>query len=292
MKEQILESKKEQPTSKIVLEFFRHGEKEKGTTNEELRLTQRGRQQATEKGKQLKPQSDVAVAIGSPRPRTQETASRVMLAEKEELTPEMSLEEIEKIISSEQKYGKKIAVDPRLDFNIAGPIGKKIEEVFYKKRLIHYLIYESDKDALELKDKESTTYSRTAGNIAEIVLKYSKVAPMFDKIVKENPKKYAQYKNQMERYFGSHLGALEPFLVKIVEKTQGIEGRDKFVELLEPGLAETKGFRIEIKSTPAGPKIEIKYKFGEKEENAEISPEILDEIIKEKDELDRKIEEG
>lgn len=281
----------EQPTSKVVLEFFRHGEKD-GDNSLETRLTALGRSQAIEKGKKIKPQPEVALAIGSPRKRTQETAVRVILAEKEEIIPEMSLEEIEKFISSEQKYGKKIVSDPRLDFIFTGQLGVKAIKIFREdKKLMHYLANESDQDALKFKDFESTTYSRGAGNVAELIWKYIKIAPMFDKIVQKNPEKYARHKNQMERYIGSHLSALEPFLIKIVEKNQGIESRNKFVELLEPGLADTEGFRVEISNAPSGIGLKIKYKFGDQEESVEISPEIIEEIIKEKNELNRKIEE-
>lgn len=286
---------KEQPTSKIVLEIFRHGEKEKqkeGELEYEVRLTPKGREQATEKGKKIHPQPNIAMALGSPRKRTQETATRAMLAEKEEITPEMSLEEIEKIISLEQKYGKKITIDPRLNFNIEGPAGKKIHENFKAGRLLEYMIHESDNDAINLKDKEASTYSRTAGNIAELVKKYVEIAPKFDKIVKQNPEKYMQYKNQMERYMGSHQSIAESFMAKVLEKTKGLEERDKFVKSLGTGFKETQGIRVEINNTSQGVKTEIKYKIGDQEETLEVPEEILDEIIKDRDDLNKKMKEG
>jgi len=291
--EKNLESK-EKPSSKIVLEIFRHGEKEyrKDVPNKELRLTPIGRYQAAIKGKEIEPQPDVAVAIGSPRRRTQETAGRVMLAKKDEITPEMSLEEIEKFIELESKYGKKIISDPRLDYSLEGPLGKKMEENFKIGRCLQYIAYESDKDAIELKDKKSSTYSRAAGNVAEIIKKYTKIAANFDKIVKKNPEKYKKYNNQMERYLGSHLGVTELFLIKILEKIKGTEYRNKFIESLDNGFRETEGFRVEINNTSQGPKIEIKYKMNDKNESMEISPKIIDEIIKERDELEKKIEKS
>ncbi len=289
-----LESK-EQLTSKIVLEFFRHGEKEnkEGVANESLMLTSEGRNQATKKGKELHPQPDVSIVVGSPRRRTQETATRIMLAEKEEITPEMSLDEIEEIINSEQKYGKKIIADSRLDFSLEGPIYKKVKEAVNAKNLLNYTIYESDRDALDLKDKITFTYSRSAGNIAELIKKYINIAPKFDRIVRQNPEKYTQYKNQMERYMGTHQTLPESLLAKALEKIKGEKERDAFIASVGgEGLGETQGIRVEINNTSQGVKVEIKYKIADKEESLELPPEILDEIIKDRDEFNRKIEES
>lgn len=306
MKEQLektLESK-EKPTSRIVLEFFRHGKREKtkhelGETSEEdvneqinLSLKPEGRKQATEKGKKIHPQPEVALSVGSPRKRAKETAVRVMLAEKDKITPEMSFEEIEKVISPEQKYGKRIIADPRLDFNVEGPVGEKANKAYYAGRTMQYLIYESDQDAIKLKDKESTTYSRAAGNVAELIKRYADIAPNFDKVVKNNPKKYAQYNNQMERYFGSHQSVIEPLLVKVLEKIKGIEYRDKFIESLGAGFKDAEGFRVEINNTPQGPEIEIKYKMGDKDGSEKLPYKTLEEIIEDKDELNKKIKES
>lgn len=285
----------EQPTSKIVLEFFRHGEKEKqqeGQPEYDIRLTPKGREQAKEKGKKIKPQPEVSLAIGSPRKRTQETAERIMLAEKEEITPGMSLEEIEKVINSEQKYGKKIITDPRLNFSLEGPVGKKIHENFKAGRLLPYLVYKSDKDAADLEDNQGSNWSKLAGNIAEIIQKYTKIAPNFDRLVNQKPEEYVQYKNQMERYLGTHQGITESFLAKVLEKTKGAEFKDEFVKSVGGGFKETEGVRIEIISSPDGQKIEVKYKMGDKEEMLELPQEVLEEIIKERNELNRKIEES
>ncbi len=299
--EQKLEPK-EQPTSRIILEFFRHGKREKtkyerGEAPEEdieeeiaLPLTKEGRQQMTKRGKEMHSQPEVALSVGSPRKRTQETAARVMLAEKEKITPEMSLEEIEEIINSEQKYGKKIISDPRLDFNVSGPAGEKLHQAYLEGKTMQHLIYESDKDAIELKDSESTTYSRAAGDLSELITKYLKIAPNFDKIVKKNPEKYAPYNNQMERYLGTHLSNPGAFLAKVLEKTKGEKERDEFVKAIGGGFKQGEGFRVEINNTPEGMKLEIKYEIDNKKENIEVPPEILDEIIKERDELDEKIE--
>lgn len=291
--EKTLESK-EQPTSKIVLEIFRHGERQrsKDVPNEELRLTEKGRKQADKKGKGIKPSPEVSVAVGSPRPRSQETAVRVMLAEKDKITPAMSLEEIEEVINSESKYGKKIISDPRLDFNVEGPVGEKADKAYDEGRTMEYLVYESDTDAIKFKDKKSTTYTGAAGDLAEIIKKYVRIAPNFDKLVEKNPEKYARYNNQMERYLGSHQSVIEPFLIKAIEKVRGTEYKDEFVKSLGAGFEDIEGFRVEINNTTQGVKLEIKYEMNDKQESVEASPEILEEIIKERDELEKKIKES
>ena len=217
--EKILELR-EKPSSRIVLEIFRHGKKEdrKDLPNELLMLTPEGRKQAIEKGKELRPQPDISVAVGSLKRRTQETAGRAMLAEKQDITPEMSLKEIEQIIGKEQKYGKKIISDSHLDFSLGGPITKKVKEAVASDNLLNYAIYKSDQDALNLKDEITFTYSRSAGNLAELIKKYISIAPKFDKIVQKNPEKYAQFNNQMERYMGTHQTIPESLLAKAIEK--------------------------------------------------------------------------
>lgn len=292
--EKTLESK-EKTTSRIALEFFRHGKKEsrKDLPNELLMLTPEGKQQAIEKGKELHAQPDVSIAMGSPRRRTQETAGRAMLVERKDIAPEMSLEEIEKVISKEQKYGKKIFSDPRLDFSIGGPITKKVKEAVTANTLLNYVIYESDQDALESKDEITFTYSRVAGNLAEVIKKYISIAPKFDKIVKNNPEKYAQYNNQIERYMGTHQTLPESLLSKALEKIKGEESRDEFINLVgSAGMGETQGIRVEINNTGQGVRTEIKYKIGNREENLRVPEKVIDEIIKDRDDFNKKIKES
>ena len=56
-------------------------------------------------------------------------------------------------------------------------------------------------------------------------------------------------------------------------------------------MGETQGIRVEINNTAQGVKTEIKYKIGNQEETLEVPEEILDEIIKDRDELEKKIKE-
>src|SRR3989337_413961 len=83
--------------TKIILEFMRHGEKE--------------RMMAKEKGEKLDSQKEISLAWGSPKKRTQETALRAMLPN---IDPNASLKDIEEMIREEQKFGKNSIVDDRL----------------------------------------------------------------------------------------------------------------------------------------------------------------------------------
>lgn len=92
----------------VKLVFERHGEKDPNKTepiksDEEIRLTPKGRKMAKDKGEELKPQKEVSLAWGGPKIRTQETALHTMLPE---ISEDASLEEMEEMIKKEMKVGK------------------------------------------------------------------------------------------------------------------------------------------------------------------------------------------
>jgi len=273
-----------QVKTKVILEFMRHGEKEtsKDKPNPELRLTEKGRRQADEKGKKLEPHPERAIAWGSPRKRTRETALRVMLAEKG-LKPDASLDDIEEMIKQEIKVGRKAGIDERLNYDFNGPAGKEVTEAYKNKKLLYFLVNESDKRALELNDTESTTYTRLAGNISEIIFRYLKVADNFNRLASEN-ERYKKFGGQLERYLGTHLGVVESFIAKVLEKTKGRKERDKFVEALNnQGFKETQGIKVEINNLGKEQEILLTYELNEdKKESIKIDEELLREIIEER----------
>src|SRR3990167_9410591 len=91
--------------SKVVIEFSRHGKRENdpNKANKEQMLRKDARPAAKARGLELKPQPEVSIAFGSQRRRTQDTAARIMLSGREEITDEMSLDEIEASIEKELK---------------------------------------------------------------------------------------------------------------------------------------------------------------------------------------------
>ncbi len=275
----------------VTLYFIRHGEKQKAEKPDELlELTEKGRLQAVKLGKQIRPNPNVAIAFGSPRKRTQETAACVMLAR--DIDPNASLKDIEEKIAEQVKVGKKIFVDKRLDFNLGKFEAASIKAIIDEGRLIPYWVEESDELALNKNDVEATTYTRQAGNIAEIIKKYVKVAKQFHKIIAE-PEKRDKYGNKLERYLGTHLGIVESFVAKIIEKTRGRQEAVKFAGTIPKGFGETKGMRVNIKPDEKTniAKIGIEYEVNGVKHGIEFDEKLLDEIINERNKFEEKFKQ-
>lgn len=276
--------------SKIRLHFFRHAEPERDPqkTNNEFELTNTGKTQAIEKSQEIRSDNlDQSVAFGSPRRRAQQTAGFVMGAESvDSIQGDESLEQLKEKLDSRLKVGSKIGIDPRIDFYLDKntPFGEKAyDAVFNKKNYMQFLVEESDKLAEELNDDKASTYSRQARNIAEIVKKYIKVGTTWDKLVASG-----KYKNpELERFLCSHGGVVESFLLKIIEKTKGIQERGKLLKLLPHQFEYVEGLDITI--TTKGSEHFLHVSFTKKGEGGEgdyvfdedVPLSILDEIIKE-----------
>ncbi len=275
--------------TKVVLEFMRHGKKEGDKTklDEELLLTEEGREQAHDKGMELSPQIEVSVAWGSPKKRTQETALHVALAN-EGIDPKASLEEMEEEIAKELKVGKKIIEDGRLNFNLSGPEGKEMLAAFKEGKYLPFLIENSDQRAIETGDKVSSTYIRYAGNIAEIIGRYVKIGNNFNRIASKTDK-YEKFGNQLERYLASHQGVVEGFVAKVLEKTAGAEKRDEFIKSVGGGFQETQGIHIEIENKGSDQAVSMTYEINGDKETLEIDRKLLEDIIEERRLFEEKI---
>lgn len=288
-----IETGENRPSSHIILEFMRHGKKEKvsGKDDYDIRLTPEARVDAKNKGQRLGAQAEVAVAYGSPRKRAQEAAVRAMLGNRGEITDDMSVEEIEAKIAKYMKLGdsgkgKKLVVDERLDFIDETEEGLK---AYLEGRYLEHMVRASDDLAVEKQDTKLTTYNRAAGNIAEIVLKWVGVGKNFSKVVERNPQKYKEFKNQLERYFGSHQGVTECFLLKAVEKVQGVKERDVILSLIPAGFNELQGFRIDIENK--GEDVQVIHliaEIGDKKINLKLTPEILIDMIEDRNMFDQR----
>lgn len=262
---------KEKFSSQIRLRFFRHSEKEakkEGQTDEEIRLSAEGKKLSARK-------ADIenisqAVAFGSPRKRTQETAGLVMAGKQDEITGEESLEELKAIM------GSKIATDKRLDFTLdsKSEYGKKVHEAFGQKQLLKFLVEKSDQLAKELEVEDQTTYSGSARDIAQIIEKYIKIAPHWDELVRNREKEYSP---TLERLMGSHQSVPDCFLAKVIEKTKGVSERDKFVQALgNAGFDYVEGYEVNITTEDEKePGVHIGYK---KEKNGEVIFEFDEDI--------------
>jgi broad specificity phosphatase PhoE len=273
---------KEQWTSKIVLSFFRHGEAEeaKEKRDVDIRLTQRGREQAIEKSEEG---TDISksVAIGSPRERAQETAGFVMAGRKEGITDKETL----KKLVGKLGFESKMRIDEKLDFPIPKneEFRKRTSESFEKGEWLKFLVEESDKLAEKYNEKEGLSYSLAASNVAEIIKKHFKIFSRWSESVKKKEKHFDTFK----RFLGTHQGVGECFLAKIIElkgeekkRGEGIKRRDEFVKALDnQGFDYVEGFDVEIlKKEDKEPIIKIDYT---KKENNKVIFEIHEEIDKE-----------
>lgn len=272
-------------SSSIDLSFFRHGEKEinKNKSDEEIDLNEKGREHSINASREVNTLQ--SVAFGSPRRRAQHTAGLVMGGKLDDITGNETLEELKVKLAKNLNFGNKIGVDKNLDFEQerSSEFGQKIQEAFDNGHFLTFLVEESDKLADDLQNNEARTYSRVAGQIAQIIKKYLTIAPRWDALVCDNNK---AYEKKLRRFFGSHQGTIEPFLTKIIEKTQGIEARNTFIKMFGDKLFDfVESFDVKIETIDSAQQnIRIIYKRqnGDKVlfEYDEIVPkEIIDEII-------------
>lgn len=283
--------------SKVVLDFMRHGKREKHPNKfldggPELPLTPEGRKQGDERGEELDPQTEVSLGWGSPKFRSGETAYRAMLAN-EDIDPDDTYEDIEAKVDEELKgVGKKMIVDSRLDFHDGGPIATGAKEAYHEGRYMSWVINDSDKDAIEMNDTESTTLTRMAGNVAEIVQRYTKVGNNFNRLASKTDK-YEESGNQLERYLGTHQGISESFAAKVLEKIKGDDAKNEFVTSVGGGFDETEGVHIEIANKGTEQKIVMTYllkdESGDREESVEFGAEVLQEIIDDREAFEKQV---
>ncbi len=245
MNPEALPSEEEQFRTRVVLDFFRHDEKdlnntEPKKTDEEVELTPKGRHDARVHGKL----ADIkfAIATATDRVRAQQTAGYHMAGMVDGVTGDETSEELEQKINKGTKYGSKTRIDGRLN-----------------------------------------TYSNQISNIATIVLKYIEVAKNFDRLY-ESTEVSKRETNELQRFFGSHQGVTEPFLAKLIEMRRGVEEKDKFLSMLNKGGFDfSEGFKIMILNTDneSEPKIQISYKKEKNGEVFEFDEEITVDEIKE-----------
>ena len=278
------------PATKISLQMFRHSFKENdpNKVNSDLLLTPEGREFARVKGEEFRPYPERAVAGASPMDRAAETAMLAMLADEQEIETDDSLEVMEEKVKNYVPVGKKLYRDERLGFALSnGPVGKMAMEAFKAGNYMSWLTKDSDNQVIENRDLETTSYLRQAGNIAELVARYQAVASNFNKL-SIDPKKQEEYGQKLERYLANHQSVFESFVVKILEIQEGLEVRDDFSKKLGNGWSEMEGVKIDILNDAHGQRIFISYKDGDKkEQELLIKPETLEQIIKEREELEK-----
>ncbi len=273
--------------SRIVLHFLRHGKKGKGEDDYKVELTPEGRMEAKTKAGNTNLKQ--AMAMGSPRARALQSAALVMSGTEDTITGSETSDELKVKLNSGRDFGTKVFVDSRLDFTVdpEAPLGVKVEEEYGVKKLFRFVVNESDNFAKGVNERTST-YSSMASDVAEIVQKYLGVSKRWHELVNDKGKNYEE---SMERFLGSHQTVTESFLAKVIEKTKGIEERDKLVEALNngQGFDFLEGFDVEIvqRELTDIPVIRVRYsKVGKDSQdifsfNEVVSSEVLEEIIKE-----------
>jgi hypothetical protein len=278
------------PATKVSLRIFRHSFKENDSSkaNSELLLTPEGREFARSKGEEFRPYPERAVAGASPMDRAAETAMLAMLADEQEIETDDSLEEMEAKIKEHIPVGKKLYRDERLGFAISkGPAGQAGMEAFKAGNYLNWLAQDSDRQVIENKDLETTSYLRQAGNIAELVARYQKLGNNFNRLAAD-PKKQEEHGKKLERYLATHQTVLESFVAKTLEIQEGIAARDEFNTKLGNGWKEMEGARLDILNDSNGQRMFISYKDGEgKEQELLIKPETITQIIQERAELEK-----
>lgn len=284
----------EKYTSKIELNFFRHGDKENDKTkgDDEIRLNESGREQAVDRSVELK-NPRLAKAMGSPRIRTQETAALVMLGKEEEINPSEGVENVKEIADPGLFNSPRIVEDDRLNFLLDENTesGRVALDNFKKGNYIKWLVENSDADADKNGDIEmNSSYAKSASRIASVIKDYFDASGRWDDIVKaEDTRKFPKgYAKELERFFGSHLGVTEAFLAKAVEKIKGVDERNKFIEALgNQGFKFVEGYKVDIINENKEVKVVVEYKKEDKDGNVvfefseEIPAKMIDEIIEE-----------
>ncbi len=274
----------------IRLEFLRHDRREPVTEekpDEKSRLTPEGRKHASDMGRTKNSTPESGFAYGSPRERTQETALRQLLADEGWVTDETTLGDVNEEIRKQLPYGKKLSISEKLNFRKDADL--RFTAVYDKhysqtKDLVPFLYYESDGLVKELGDLDDYSFTRLAGNVAEFVKKYITILPRWEQIRKQNLQKYANTE-EMQRFLGTHSTVSESFLLKVIEKVDGKEAAKKFIEDLpdKNGVDFSEGISIAIGSD--GDAVKIRVSFHDK--TWEIEPEVIDEIINEKETLNK-----
>lgn len=293
---------------------LRHSKKEKvpsGTPDSEVPLSPEWIELAREMWKKKWINPD-AKAYNSPRLRTYHTIWS--LVGSEGITSKTTRDEIMNVLKEGGRSAIRSDYREPLDFYFGEDYdekGEKRDE--YKKALdscyeaannwvyMDFLCNESDDALRKLKDPKISSYTKCAGDMAEILLRYYWLKDRRSKYI-ENKKKKLWFKLkilrskyikkddrnlwEIQRLFCTHAWVAEPFLLRVVEKLEGNgdakKGREavkKFIEdnNIKNGFSYCDGLEISFTGSDAV------LKFNGKE--FKLSEELLKWLVKDRDSL-------
>lgn len=281
-------------SSRIVLHFFRHGDKTKEVDGDKSNvvqvLTETGAQQGVDKGVELGPAKPTAMAKGGDVKRSRQMAGYALAGAegRDDITGAETIEELEAKLNEGRKVGTRMAEDPRLSFHYeSDELWEACDEAYDRGEGLKWFVEESDEFAAEHCNDRETSYSRMASNIAQVLQDYNKIAVNYDRLV-SNEEKMKQYGDTLQRFMGSHAGSIDFFLAKLVEVMRGSEERDRFVRALDNQMFDVaEGFDIEIEMIDGQPQMRISYEREPQDDregfefNEVIGPEVLEQIVEE-----------
>ncbi|GEM_PF-2742669 len=284
--------KHEMPAPSIHLQFFRHDEREPGPPdgtegNNRIRLTAAARARVEQIGRGETTHPEMTLVYGSLRDRSVETAYHRLLGAAGVPAEDLSLEEMREMMDRKLKGPKKEIITEALNFMWEG--SEEFREAARHRfddtqDALVFLFEESDALVARVHDEQSGSYSRKAADIAELVKKYVKMLPIWQRIAMAHPEKYARFGHEIKRLLGSHGTVTECFLLKVIEVTQGREAARAWLKAFpnKNGFKLSEGYDVFIKpSSPKDdPEAEIVVRFGTQEWR--MSEEQLDQIIQER----------
>lgn len=279
--------KKEGLTPQMRLVFVRHDAHSNTKPDEKSRLTLDGRKHAQGVGRAANPIPEMGSMIVSPRERTLDTAAREFYSEEKWLSEDVELEEIMEHIP----HWKKPKISEFLNYKTDA--NEKYKEAFYehfKKDALSFLVNESDDMVKELGDLEDHSYSRFAANLAELIKWHvEEKFPQWERIYSKKQDKY-QNKTEAQRFLGSHSLILDSFIMKLIEKVEGREGLDRFLEdwPSETNITELgENFSVMIKRIDD----EVLIKVNFRDKSWKFGLDIIEDIINDRIILDNNIKE-
>lgn len=270
--------------AKVVLHIIRHGEKDgpndvTQAEDQSMRLTQKGRVQAHERGLSLG--TIGGVASGSPRERTGETALHVSHANNPSVTGEENLEELI------EKTGHRPWINAKLDmpFDKDHPDFLDINDHYKRGRILRRYTEMDDEVSKNQGDRSQSIYGIQVYNISSLVNRFINIA---DKLGQRNQRAEElgeEFELVREQNMGTHGSVMESFLVEVVRRTLGEEEKERLLDAIPNGVAVSEGVTINIESLRDGSLV-VDFDFSVERGDRKyayhhtVSPELIEQIQK------------